>query len=206
MYPNNQDNPFNQQPTGIDYLNQISTPAPSAGFDKKTKIILAILGLVGILSLGLIFAMSQNSQSTVSPSKIAARVQKLLTVSQKYNNKLQSSKLQTVNSSLVSVLTTANSSIAEPLKNNDIDLKKQQKEIAKLDPSTDLEKKLDEAVLNAQIDTIYAHEINVQLTDTINMMKRLHKSTSSKSMKSYLEKTVDDLQNIQKQITEIIKN
>ena len=112
----------------------------------------------------------------------------------------------TVNSSLVSVLTTANSSIAEPLKNNGIDLKKQQKEIAKLDPSTDLEKKLDEAVLNAQIDTIYAHEINVQLTDTINMMKRLSKSTSSKSMKNYLEKTVDNLQNIQKQITEIIKN
>ena len=206
MYPNNQDNPFNQQPTGIDYLNQISTPAPSAGFDKKIKIILVILGLVGILSLGLIFAMSQSSQSTVSPSKIAARVQKLLTVSQKYNNKLQSSKLQTVNSSLVSVLTTANSSIAEPLKNNGIDLKKQQKEITKLDPSTDLEKKLDEAVLNAQIDTIYAHEINVQLTDTINMMKRLNKSTSSKSMKNYLEKTVDNLQNIQKQITEIIKN
>lgn len=206
MYPNNQNNPFNQQPTGIDYLNQISAPNPPASFDKKTKIIIAILALIGVLSLILIFMASQNSRPSMTPPKIAARVQKLLTVSKKYNNKLQSSKLQTVNSSLISVLTTANSAINEPLKDSGIDLKKQQKEITQLDPSTNLEKKLDDAVLNAQIDTIYAHEINVQLTDTINMMERLHKSTNVKSMKNYLERTTSDLNNIQKQVAEIIKS
>ncbi len=34
MYPDR----FEQQPQGIDYLNQIATPPPAEGFDKKTKL------------------------------------------------------------------------------------------------------------------------------------------------------------------------
>jgi len=46
-----------------------------------------------------------------------------------------------------------------------------------IDPSEKLEKKLDEALLNTQLDITYAHEMNVQITDTINMMKKVYKST-----------------------------
>lgn len=74
-----------------------------------------------------------------------------------------------------------------------------------LDPSEKLEKKLDEALLNAQLDITYAHEMNVQITDTINMMKKVYKSTKSKKMREWLVKTAGDLENIQKQINQIIK-
>ena len=201
MYPDN----LNNQPQGIDYLNQIATPPPAEGFDKKTKIIIAILSLIGLIALIAIFVFSQDSMPNTSPSQVAARVNKLLTISKKYNNKFRSTSLQTTNSSLVAVLTTADASMGEALQTTGINYKEKQKDILALDPSEKLEKKLDEALLNTQLDITYAHEMNVQITDTINMMKKVYKSTKSKKMREWLVKTAGDLENIQKQINQIIK-
>ena len=201
MYPDN----LNNQPQGIDYLNQIATPPPAEGFDKKTKIIIAILSFIGLITLIAIFVFSQDSMSNANPSQVAARVNKLLTISKKYNNKFRSTSLQTTNSSLVAVLTTADASMGEALQTTGINYKEKQKDIFALDPSEKLEKKLDEALLNTQLDITYAHEMNVQITDTINMMKKVYKSTKSKKMREWLVKTAGDLENIQKQINQIIK-
>ncbi len=201
MYPDN----LNNQPQGIDYLNQIATPPPAEGFDKKTKIIIAILSFIGLITLIAIFVFSQDSMPNASPSQVASRVNKLLTISKKYNNKFRSTSLQTTNSSLVAVLTTADASMGEALQSAGINYKEKQKDILALDPSERLEKKLDEALLNAQLDITYAHEMNVQITDTINMMKKVYKSTKSKKMREWLVKTAGDLENIQKQINQIIK-
>lgn len=201
MYPDN----LNNQPQGIDYLNQIATPPPAEGFDKKTKIIIAILSFIGLITLIAIFVFSQDSAPNANPSQVAARVNKLLTISKKYNNKFRSTSLQTTNSSLVAVLTTANASMSEALQATGINYKEKQKDILALDPSEKLEKKLDEALLNTQLDITYAHEMNVQITDTINMMKKVYKSTKSKKMREWLVKTAGDLENIQKQINQIIK-
>ena len=201
MYPDN----LNNQPQGIDYLNQIATPPPAEGFDKKTKIIIAILSFIGLITLIAIFVFSQDSMPSASPSQVASRVNKLLTISKKYNNKFRSTSLQTTNSSLVAVLTTADASMSEALQATGINYKEKQKDILALDPSEKLEKKLDEALLNTQLDITYAHEMNVQITDTINMMKKIYKSTKSKKMREWLVKTAGDLENIQKQINQIIK-
>ena len=201
MYPDN----LNNQPQGIDYLNQIATPPPAEGFDKKTKIIIAILSFIGLITLIAIFVFSQDSTPSASPSQVASRVNKLLTISKKYNNKFRSTSLQTTNSSLVAVLTTADASMGEALQTTGINYKEKQKDILALDPSEKLEKKLDEALLNTQLDITYAHEMNVQITDTINMMKKVYKSTKSKKMREWLVKTAGDLENIQKQINQIIK-
>ncbi len=201
MYPDN----LNNQPQGIDYLNQIATPPPAEGFDKKTKIIIAILSFIGLITLIAIFVFSQDSTPSANPSQVAARVNKLLTISKKYNNKFRSTSLQTTNSSLVAVLTTADASMGDALQTTGINYKEKQKDILALDPSEKLEKKLDEALLNTQLDITYAHEMNVQITDTINMMKKVYKSTKSKKMREWLVKTAGDLENIQKQINQIIK-
>ena len=148
--------------------------------------------------------MSQGS-SNASPIQVAARVNKLLTISQKYDKKLQTSTMQAINISFISVLTSAEARLAEPLQNSGIDYKKQKKEILKMEPSEKMDKKLEDASLNAQLDSIYAHEMNVQITDTLVMMQKLQKSTRSKSTKEYLVKTVADLKNIQKQLEEFLK-
>ena len=201
MYPDN----LNNQPQGIDYLNQIATPPPAEGFDKKTKIIIAILSFIGLITLIAIFVFSQDSMPNANPSQVASRVNKLLTISKKYNNKFRSTSLQTTNSSLVAVLTTADASMGEALQATGFNYKEKQKDILALDSSEKLEKKLDEALLNTQLDITYAHEMNVQITDTINMMKKVYKSTKSKKMREWLVKTAGDLENIQKQINQIIK-
>ena len=180
MYPDNLDN----QSQGIDYLNQIATPPPAEGFDKKTKIIMAVLSLIGILTLIAIFIFSQNSMPKTTPAQVAARVNKLLTISQKYNSKFRSTELQTTNSSLISVLTTAEASMSDPLQAAGISYKEKKKDILALDPS----------------------DMNVQITDTIAMMSKVYKSTKLKTMRQWLEKTATDLENIQKQINQIIKS
>lgn len=204
MYPNNYNNPYPDQPQGIDYLNQISTPPPKQGFEKKTKIIVAALLAFGIVSIAVISLFAQNNSPKTTPSQVAARIQKLLTVSQKYDKQIQSSKLQVASSSLVSILTTADAKISDPLQTVGIDYKKQKKDIGKLESSDELNQKLEDAFLNSQLDLTYAHEMNVQITDTIAMMQRLYKSTQSKSMKEYLNKTAGDLDNIQKQLQSFI--
>ena len=202
MFPDN----FNNPSQGIDYLNQIATPPPAEGFDKKTKIIITVLGIIGFLTLVAIFIFSQSAMPKTTSSHVAARINKLLTISQKYNNKFRSTSVQTTNSSLVSVLTTAEASLSNPLQATGVDYKEKKKEILALDPSDKLEEKLDDAELNAQLDITYAHEMNIQITDTIAMMSKLYKSTKSKAMRQWLEKTATDLENIQKQINQIIKS
>lgn len=198
MQPND---PFQPAPNGIDYLNQIATPAPAAGFDKKTKLILIIFGIIGIVSLAFIFFMMSAQKNTgPSPLTLAGRLQKLQTISTTYGKKLRTTSLQDTNSSLSAVLTTANQSISAPLAAYSIDATKQAKQIAALDPATTLTKTLDEAYLNSTLDATYAREMNFQLEDTIVMMKRLLRATTSKSMKDFLETTIPSLENLQKQI------
>lgn len=200
MYPNDPDNP---QPVGIDYLNEIAPPPPPAGFDRKTKIILVIFGIIGVLSLVLIFVMANQTNPGPTPIKLAARLQKLQTISTNYTKKLKSGDLQAANSSLTSILTTANQQIATPLAAYDIDAKKQAKEIAALDPSTEIEARLDDAYLNSVLDNAYAQEMNVQLSDTILMMQRLERTTRVKSMQEFLSKNLADFKNLQKRFAEI---
>lgn len=200
MPPNN---PFEQQPSGIDYLNQIAAPAPPAGFDKKTKIILVICGIIGILSLVMIASLAGRDSSGPSPLSLVARLQKLQTLTTKYTPKLKDSNLQAANSSLNAILTTANTSIATPLAAYGIDAEKQAKEITAMDPTTEIEKTLDDAYLNANLDSAYTLEMTLQIEETILMMQRLQRGTRVQSMKDFLTKTISDFENIKKQLSAV---
>ncbi len=203
MQPNN---PYEPEPTGIDYLNQIATPAQPAVFDKKTKTILIIAGVVGLLSLGLIAITSiNNSNSGPSPASLVARLQKLDRISTTFGDKLRSPALQEANSSLSAVLITANQSINTPLAAYSIDLRKQGKEIAALDPGTELEAELNDAYLNGYLDSAYAREMAYQLEETLVMMNRLRDSTKVVSMQEFLDKTISDFENLKKRFSEADK-
>ena len=201
MYPND---PLAPQPTGVDYLNQIAPPAAPQGFDGKTKLILLALGIVGILSLAFIFVAANQTSSGPSPTKLIARLSNLQTVAEKYNKHLKENPIQNANSSLIAVLTTANKSIETPAASLKIDLKKEKKNILATESTVDIEKKLDEALLNADLGITYAHTMNVELADTIMMLDHIAMSKTTKSMKEFCQKTSADLTNIKKQITKII--
>lgn len=198
MQPND---PYQQTPSGIDYLNEISAPPPPTGFDKKTKLILIICGVIGVLSLAFIFFQAANrSNSGPSPLGLAARLHKLHDLSSTYGSKLRSTPLQDANSSLTAILTTANQSIAAPLQAQGIDISssRQQTEIAALDPSDELKEEFDEAFLNANLDTVYGREMKFQIEDTLVMMERMLETTRSESMKEFLETTIPNIESLQR--------
>lgn len=196
MQPNDYIQPT---PSGIDYLNQIAPPEQPKGVDKKMKILLVVAGFFLLFGLILIFLMATDTSSSSSPLKLAARLQKLQVVTDKYTDKLRDSDLQTVNSSFSAVLTTANQSINQLLPKYDIDPKKQAKEIIAVDPSTKIEQNLDDTFLTyGTIDSAYVMEMNVQLEDTLLMMKQMQRDKQFSDMHEFLAKTITDFENIQK--------
>lgn len=199
MQPND---PYNQQPSGIDYLNQIAAPPAQTGFDKKSKIIMIVAGAVAVVALAFI-ALTTLSQSNAGPSPVAlsAKFQMLTKLSTKYGPKLRTSALQDTNSSLGALLTTTNQSISTPLHDYSIDMKKQASTVAQLSNTTEIEKTLDDAHLNATLDEAYSREMAYQLEDTLVTMRRLERATRVQSMKDFLETTIGDFENIQKQLS-----
>ena len=203
MYPNDPLAPRPPQASGIDYLNQIAPPSAPQGFDAKTKIILLIFGIIGVLSLVFIFFMANQTSTGPSPATLIARLNNLQTVATKYNKKLHANDIQSANSSLIAILTTANKAIEAPATAAGIDLKKDKKAILALESTATIEAKLNEAILNADLDVTYAHSMEVNIADTIMMIDRIERNTKSKSMKEFCQKTRSDLTNVKKQFSAI---
>ena len=194
-----QNQPNEPVPSGIDYLYQIAPQTTPTGSSKHTKIIIGAMIFIGIATLGaILIAATQQPDTGPSPIKIAARLQKMQTVSQAYTKKLNNTSLQDANSSLGAILMTANNSVSEPLTAYGIDVKKQAKTITALDPSDELIAKLDDAYLNAQLDDVYAREMYFLIEDTIAMIESVYKQTKVDSMRKFLEKTHEDLTSMKK--------
>lgn len=160
--------------------------------------------MIGMLLVSFIlFSASKSTQTGPSPIKLAARMQKMQTISQNIGPKLRSTEIQDVNSSLSAILLTANTTIAEPLLAYDIDVKKQAKELTALDPVEELESKLNDAYLNSQLDATYAREMYFLIEDTMIMIDQLYEKTKVASMRAYMEKTFTDLGNLKKRFEAI---
>lgn len=199
MEPNN---PYQPIPSGIDYLNHIATPPTPAGPSKKSKLIIGGIILAGMLVLSVILIAATNSaQSEPAPMKIAARLHKIQTVSDKFSGRLRATALQDANSSLSAIMITANQSI----KTTGVDPGKQQKELATIEPSDDLVKRLDDAYLNSQLDATYAREMYFLIEDTMTMMDSAYRQTNSAELKTFLEKTHADFSNLKKRFETIVK-
>ena len=196
MQPNDQ---YQPAPSGIDYLYQIAPQAPPPNRSNKTKFITIAIVAAGMLLVSLILILATNSsQVGPSPIKLAARLQKMQTISQNFSKKLRATEVQDINSSLSAILLSANQAINEPLLEHGVDAKKQAKEITALDPTEELEQKLNDAALNSQLDTTYTREMYFLLEDTLIMMETLHGKAQSESMKAYLEKFHSDFTNLKK--------
>lgn len=72
-------------------------------------------------------------------------------------------------------------------------------QIAQLSNTTEIEKRLDDAALNSTLDETYSREITYLLQDAMITMDRLYRSTNSKTVRDFLEKTTNDFKNLYKQ-------
>lgn len=193
-------------PSGIDYLNQIAPPAPPAGVDKKTKLIIFFMIFIGIVSLVIIAVGATSGRDDPTLTTVAARLQKVHRVSSKYNDKISSSALRSANSSLVAILTTANKSAETPLANTGVDVKKNAKVISTMDSSAELEAKLDEAFLNAQFDEVYGREMLYLLQESMALAKLIYSDTNSESSKEFLQKIIADMNGVTESFRVIVED
>lgn len=195
MYPND---PYSQPPTpsGIDYLNQIAAPPEPAGFDKKTKIIIIIIALVGVLSLGFIWAASQSG-SGPTVSNAIMRVARLQTVTELQKKRLKNSTVTDINSSLDAILTTAVNKATPIAQSEKLDINKALKVP---DFEVNLNEKLDDAFLNDQLDAVYTREMAYQLELLSSELSSLSKKAKKSDVKEFLEKTQSDITSIKKRL------
>lgn len=198
MYPNEQ-----PQNYSIDYLNQIAPQAPKKQFDPKMRLIAIILGVATIVTILLVIVTSFTGGSKSDMQQLAARLattEKLATDAQK---NLKSSELRSLNGSLKILLTNTNRDIAEPLKNNGITVTKLDKAILAKEDGAQMIAALEDARLNATYDRTYAREMSYQLETIVLQMKELYASTSSSSLKTFLDTSYKNIQPVQKQFSEL---
>ena len=195
MYPND---PYSQPPTpsGIDYLNQIAAPPEPTGFDKKTKIIIIIIALVGVLSLGFIWAASQSGSGPTISNAIM-RVARLQTVTELQKKRLKNSTVTDINSSLDAILTTAVNKATPIAQSEKLDINKALKVP---DFEVKLNEKLDDAFLNDQLDVVYTREMAYQLELLSSELSSLSKKAKKSDVKEFLEKTQSDITSIKKRL------
>ena len=195
MYPND---PYSQPPTpsGIDYLNQIAAPPEPTGFDKKTRIIIIIIALVGVLSLGFIWAASQSGSGPTISNAIM-RVARLQTVTELQKKRLKNSTVTDINSSLDAILTTAVNKATPIAQSEKLDINKALKVP---DFEVKLSEKLDDAFLNDQLDAVYTREMAYQLELLSSELSSLSKKAKKSDVKEFLEKTQSDITSIKKRL------
>ncbi len=198
MYPNEQ-----PQNYSIDYLNQIAPQAPKKQFDPKIRLIAIILGVATIVTILLVIVTGLTGGSKNDLQQLAARLtttEKLATDAQK---NLKSSELRSLNGSLTILLTNTNRDITEPLELSGVTISKLDKSIVTQEDGSKMTAALEDARLNATYDRTYAREMSYQLETIVLQMKELYASTSSQSLKTFLDTSYKNIQPIQKQFSEL---
>ncbi|MEO5950750.1 MAG: hypothetical protein ABIQ04_04860 [Candidatus Saccharimonadales bacterium] len=193
----------NQEEYSIDYLNQIAAPAKKPGLDKKFLLLIgggllfAIILVVVLVSLG--------NGGNASPSKLQtleARINTLSTISTSAKQNIKSNSLRTTNANLIIFLTNADRDGTAPLLAAGVAKDKIDKAITAAESGDTLKKTLEDARLNATYDRTYAREMDYQLETLSALMKGIYESTSSKSMKDFLDTTDTNLATIRKQLSD----
>lgn len=193
MYPD-------QNQYSIDYLNQIATPQKKPGMGNKLFVIVMIVGVLLAAVIGVALLASASGGPTKDLTVLGVRLTNLQTVTNQAQKDIQSGTLQTANSNLSLFLSNTNREIQTPLANNSVDLKKVDKALAAAEATTELQAALTEARLMNQYDTVYASEMNYQLSLILALMNKIDNQTKSQSLKEFIADTKKNLLPIQQQI------
>jgi hypothetical protein len=194
----------NQQPPtySVDYLNQIAPTAPKKSPFSRMQIIIGVIVaifVVLIITLIVIVAINGNDNPTERLAAKLATTEKIVTDAQ---NKLKSTELRTLNSNLKIYLANTNRDIVEPLRDVNVVVTNLDPAIVTSESGTDITDRLADASLNALYDRTYAREISYQLEIIVALMQKIYGSTSSKSLKSFLESATTNLTPTQKSFSD----
>ena len=197
-----------ENPYTVDYLNKIA-PKKEASFWTKGKIALFVgLGISLIFALFLIFSGGGNRADDSSQAALRAyyHISNLKTITQTYQKRIKNSDLAAVNSGLSTSLASNEQALKAYLDGQKIkvptgDAAKKSKVIQEVDADyAKLNQTLDDAFLNATIDSVYVREMSYQLSVVKNLFSRRKKATKTESAKTMYEKVETNLEEATKQI------
>lgn len=196
MYP---ETPTNPTPT--DYLNQIAPQAPKPALSLASKPIM-LGGVAIIILLVIIIALGSMSGGVKPAQQLAARLTTTADTVEYAADNIKSSALRALNSDVKLFLTNTIRDIDPILAKDGVKISSLDKKVLALESNTDMLARLEDARLNVDFDNTYAREMSYQLDMTLLLMKKIYTSTSSKSLKSFLEDSYANLAPIQQDFSE----
>lgn len=195
-----------QQTNPADYLDQISAKPEKPPMNNRFFFgaIGAALVLI-VIAVVMIFA-SNSSSNEITPEQLGLRLEALQKVSTDRQKNIKDSQLRAINSRVTTQLAGANRDIAEPLKAAKINLKKTSKSLSSRETKyiEELNEKLEDARLNDEFDSTYSREMAYELDTVAIMMKAVRKKSNSKSMKSFIDSSYNNLVSIQKELQDYV--
>lgn len=148
-------------------------------------------GVLAFAAVVMMFALSAGGGSADKIARFGARMSSLQTTSTESQEKIKSSSLRTLNSSLTLVLTNANRDLKEPFTALDIKIdNEKERTVATVAAETEeLNQRLEDARLNSIFDRTYAREISFYLKSLRTEMRGIYSSTKNDELKEVLETT-----------------
>lgn len=192
--------PMQTPPPPAAYLDQIAAPGPQKTIPPRLLWIgIGALLLIVIVGFFVIINSGGKTQSQ-KMTEFVYRVQALEKLTDTSRSTIQSSQLQALNASLNTILTGIDQQSGDSLAIYGIS---KLPTVPKTAPVTveysDLATKLQDAKLNVIFDRTYAREITYQLSIMQSEMKAIYDHSNSKTIKSYLVKSSDNITPLQKE-------
>ncbi|MCA9341619.1 hypothetical protein KC952_03750 [Candidatus Saccharibacteria bacterium] len=209
MPPGYQPNQSQSYDQGLDasYLDQIAAPA-----QQKIMNPFILWGLIGgallivIIFIMVLFSSGQPS-SAQRMNNFLFRVDALNSLVKDSQKTIRNPKLHTANGSLSSILTSIQTETTKFLNKSGSSDKKVRLKPPKGSPILaeyiQINKKIDEARLNAIFDRVYAREVAYQIAKLRTEMVPIYKDTSSKKIREFLENSDKDLKALSEDIKKI---
>ena len=200
MNPNDFNQPQTVQPTtySIDYLNQIAAPVEARKGPPKWAVLAGILAFVATLVVGILVFFAAQPNSNDKALAYYYRVSTLKTIATENQAYLRDTQLRSRNSSVVLLLTSAESNAKTELEKLGINPSAKSLASSSTKLSEDkfaeaLTRELDNSRLNATLDQTYPREISYQLQSMLNQLSILKKMSKSQSLHNYIDETTTSI-------------
>ncbi len=193
------------QPTpglSVDYLNQIAPTVNKKSRFSRNQLVLLILGFAVIVVMAIVGITSLGGTPNKSLQTLSARLKNTEIIVNDAQKTIKSSTLRGLNSNLSIGLANTNRDIAPILTNFKITSKTIDAKIVASESEKPVLEILENARLNAVYDRTYAREMAYRIDTIINLANDIRLSTSSKSLKTFLNTTIDNLSPTQKSFEE----
>ncbi len=198
-------NPQSNGQSPLDYLNQIAPEAPKRSTAFKSKPMMLIVIGLGAVVVVTIVALLVNSVAASRKEPWAQFVVKMNTVETMANSasdKLKSSHMRTLNSSITLFITNTRRDLAPYLLSAGVDAKKLPPAIVAIEKAQSPMERLETGRLNAKYDSTYAREMAYQLGSLLSILQELYAQSSGQATRTYLQTTYNNLAPTQKSLAE----